>query len=490
MRVSETEKEELVEDKYDSSMKAILQDALKYSPSKLCGVFGNMIVIPIYTKLLSQTEYGLYTVSLAVLSFLCIIFSDWIGLSGLRFFKKHNRADRITEYLSTLVMILTINMVLMFILALTFKNSFYVFSQVPDKIFIFVLFLIIPVAIRALMFQILRAQIKPIAFTISTIVNQFLTIFLSIAIIKYFKMGGASILMGMLISITITDVILIFQSGILKHFKLVKPKMHILLPLYKYGVPIAVASLSLWIFQQSNKIIMSHHAEMAQLALVGVAYQLSFPLLLTLFAIMTTAAIPRIINMYEEDVDVVPVISKLTEYFILVSVPLIIAAVVYRYEIVQIFADERFIGVAPILPYWVASCFFMGITDYTCLQYHLVNKTYIETAIRVTAGGVGLFLTFHLLETEGLVGVGKALLISNLIYFVLSIIINMPNLKWKMPVGKIAQMLVCFAPMPFFYRLVHIDAIHPVSQMAILLSVFYLIYYALNCLSVRFKRVP
>lgn len=482
MENTETEKEEHpgVEDKYKSSMKAILNDALKYSPSKICGVLGNMVVIPIYTRLLSQAEYGLYTVSLAVLSFLCIIFSDWIGLSGLRFFKKHDITDKITDYLSTLVMILGLNMVLMFAFSLAFKNSFYVFSQVPDKVFLFILFLIIPVSVRALMFQILRAQIKPIAFTISTILNQFLTIGLAVLLIKYYRQGGVSILIAMLISITITDVLLICQSGIIKHFKFVKPKLSILFPLYKYGVPIAIASLSLWIFQQSNKVVMSHHSDLAQLGLVGVAYQLSFPLLLTLFAIMTVAAVPRIINMYEENIDVVPVISKLTEYFILIALPLIITIVVYRYDVVKIFADERFIGVAPILPYWVTSCFFSGLADYTRLQYHLANKTYIETIIRIIAGGTGLLLTFYLLEKEGLVGVGKALLISNIIYFLLTVIITIPELKWKVPTGKIVQMLLSLAPMPLFYHLMHIELIHPVLQMAGLLGIYYLIYYTLN----------
>ena len=70
-------------------LKAIFRDMVKYSPSKIVGMIGNAKIIPVYTSLLSPEQYGLYSLSIAVLSFLCIIFSDWVGLSGLRFFKHH-----------------------------------------------------------------------------------------------------------------------------------------------------------------------------------------------------------------------------------------------------------------------------------------------------------------------------------------------------------------------------------------------------------------
>ena len=53
----------------------IFKDVFKYAPSKLCGMLGNALIVPIYTSLLSPEEYGLYSISIALLSFLCILFS-------------------------------------------------------------------------------------------------------------------------------------------------------------------------------------------------------------------------------------------------------------------------------------------------------------------------------------------------------------------------------------------------------------------------------
>ena len=276
---------------------AIFKDMLKYSPSKICGMLGNAIIVPVYTSLLPPEQYGLYSLSIALLSFLCIIFSDWVGLSGLRFFRQHQLAQDLPRYLSVLVSILVINVAAMFVLAFIFRNNFYSFFHIEAKYFIAILFLIIPVAIRALLFQLLRAQLKSIAFTFSTILNQILTIGLSVFFIKAFHMGALALLLGMGISITLIDVLLMYQSRILAYFRV--PKLHwkVLLPIFAYGVPIAATSLSAWIINQSNKFIMNNISGFTDVGYVGVAYGVTLPLLLTIFSIITVAAIPRIIRM-------------------------------------------------------------------------------------------------------------------------------------------------------------------------------------------------
>ena len=92
---------EFVENKEEEKiqLKAIFRDMLKYSPSKICGTVGNAIIVPVYTSLLQPQEYGLYSLSIAFLSFLCIIFSDWVGLSGLRFFRQDQMAQELQKSL-------------------------------------------------------------------------------------------------------------------------------------------------------------------------------------------------------------------------------------------------------------------------------------------------------------------------------------------------------------------------------------------------------
>lgn len=461
-------------------MKVLFKDMAKYAPSKLFGLLGNAVIVPVYTNLLSPAQYGIYVISLAVLSFLCILFSDWIGLSGLRFFRKNQLSEKIPNYLSTLIMILCSNLFVMYILTFIFRNKFYDYFNVQPKIFLIILLLIIPVAIRALLFQVLRAQIKPGAFTISTIVNQILTIVLSVLIIKYLQFGAVSVLIGMAVSISIIDVILVFQSDIFKYLKFEKPDSVMIKSIFLYGLPIAAASISMWAINQSNKFITGHYYGMKNAGLVGVAYNMTFPLLMTLFAIITIAAFPRIINLYEEKIDVRPIISKLTGYYMLISLPLVLLMSVYAKDIIMLFANEKYIEAYKLLPYLAFSTFFLSFTDYTTMQYHLANKTYILTALKVVSGLLGLALNFFLIKTMGLIGAGIAALISNFIYFVLSVIVVVPGLEWRIPYKRFAHILFSFIPAFFVWYFIHKSFILSVYQMIILLLVYYSFFFSVR----------
>ncbi len=464
----------------EKEVKGIFTDMIKYAPSKLCGMLGNMVTVPIYTGLFSQEQYGLYTISIAMLSFLCIIFSDWVGMSGLRFFRHHQLMDDLPKYVTTLVTILTINMLLMFGLGLLFKDSLYTLFHVPFKYFLAVLFLIIPVAIRALLSQILRAQLKPVSYTITTILNQFATILLAIYLAKCMHMGAASILLSMGISITLIDMLLLYQSEILKVFKFQKIEWSSILPIVKYGVPIAATSLSAWIITQSNKFIMNSISGFSKAALVGAGYGLTMSILLTLFAMITVAAIPRIINMYEAKVDVRPIISRFLGYYLLVSLPVIIVISIYNVDYTHLFISNPNMYEASILvPYFSFGVFFIALADYTTLQYHLANKTHIGLVIKLISGIVGIALNIILIPKMGLVGVGLATLLTNLLYWLLSVIIVVKGLSVRLPKRMILRLIVTFIPssiLVFLLKFFNVP-IPGVIQMVIILGFFYGFYY-------------
>lgn len=458
-------------------MKSVFKDMLKYAPSKICGLLGNIIIVPVYTNLLSPSQYGVYAISLAVLSFLCIIFSDWIGLSALRFFRKNQIDGMVPKYLSTLVMILASNLVVMFCMSVLFRNQFYEYFSIPPKIFLFVLVLIAPVAMRALLFQVLRAQIKPGAFTVATIINQIMTLVFAVLILKFTGLGAVSILIAMALSITIIDVILVFQTDILWLLRFEKPDFNMLKSIFTYGIPIAVASLSLWIINQSNKFITGHYHGLVDAGFVGVAYNLTFPILMTLFAIITIAAYPRLINLYEDKIDVRPMISKLTGYYMLISLPIVVVMSLYAKDIVLLFANSQYYNAWVLLPYLAFSAFFLSFTDYTTYQYHLSNKTYILTMLKVVSAITGLVLNICLIKSMGLVGVGIATLCANILYFLLTVFVVVDGLSWQIPFRRIFHILLCFVPSGILWYGLGFTSVMPVIQIYILLSFYYLLFY-------------
>jgi len=465
-------------------IKEIFKDIFKYAPSKICGTLGNALIVPIYTSLLSPEEYGLYSLSIALLSFLCILFSDWIGLSGLRFFRQNQLMQNMPKYLTTLVTLLGINLFIMFLIAFGFREQFNKFFNIPFMYYCSILFLIIPVAIRALLFQLLRAQLKSISFTFSTILNQIMTIGLSVFFIKFYDMGALALLLGMAISISLTDVLLLFQSDIAKHFKWQKIEWSFVLPIIKYGIPISATSLSAWIINQSNKFIMNSINGFSEVGIVGVAYGLTLPLLMTIFSMLTVAAIPRIINLYEDNFNVAPLISRFVGYYILVALPLVLTMALFSLDYVHVFSsNENFYIAHKIIPFFAFGTFFLALTDYTTLQYHLANKTQIDFVLKLLSGIIGVLLNVILIPKYSLIGVGIATFSANLFYLILSLVIVIPGLRISYPrtvLNKVFLSLIPYFLCAFF--VVDFLILLPALKMVFLLVIFYFSYWFLGCL--------
>lgn len=432
-----------------AELKEIFKDIFRYAPSKAFGTIGNALIVPVYTCILTTEEYGLYSLSIALLSFLCIIFSDWIGLSGLRFFKKNQMMQNLTKYLSTLLFMLTGNLIVMFILVSMFHNQIESFFKIPILYIASILLLIIPVAVRALLFQLLRAQLKSWAYTFSTILNQILTIVLSVIFVKYCHLGALSMLLGMAVSITVTDVILLFQSEVLKKLDLFgKIEFKFIFPIMKYGVPIAATSLATWTINQSNKFIMNNISGFNEVGMVGVAYGLTLPLLLTIFSTITVAAIPRIYNLYEDKHDVTHIISRFVGYYTAVALPLVVTMAIFSQDYVHVFSsNSNFYASFKIIPYFAFGTFFLSMTDYTTLQYHLANKTHIDFILKLISGTVCVVLNIVLIPKYSLIGVGIATLAANLLYLLLSLFIVIKGLRLHYE-SKIFNKII-FSAIPF-----------------------------------------
>ena len=260
--------------------------------------------------------------------------------------------------------------------------------------------------------------------------------------------------------------------------------LKVLLPIFWYGVPIAATSLSAWVINQSNKFIMNNISGFTEVGYVGVAYGVTLPLLMTIFSILTIAVIPRVIRMYEAKIDVRPIISRFAGYYILISIPVVTVMSIYASDFVNMLANPKFHQAFRLIPYFAFGTFFMGLADYTTLQYHLANKTYIEFIIKLISGIINVVLNIALIPVLGLEGVGMATLVANFAYLFLSTIIVLPQLGLLYPVKPLFCMFVSFVPFYFLYK--HMangaSSIPEIIQMIILLVMFYAVYFGMKFL--------
>ena len=185
--------------------------------------------------------------------------------------------------------------------------------------------------------------------------------------------------------------------------------------------------------------------------------------------------------MYEEKIDVRPIISKFLGYFVLIALPPLTIVSVYSYEYVVIFSSNpNFYDAYKLIPYLAFGVFFMAITDFTTLQYSLAKKTYINFIIKLISGIACVILNIVLIPKFGLIGVGAATLIANLLYFLLSIIIVLPGFSLIYPSLTLVRIIISFIPtMALYYMFTQISTMLAAVEMLSLACVFYVTYYIL-----------
>ena len=132
-----------------------------------------------------------------------------------------------------------------------------------------------------------------------------------------------------------------------------------------------------------------------------------------------------------------------------------------------------------LVPYFSYGVFFLAMTDYTTLQYHLANKTHIEFIIKLVSGIIGIILNVVLIPKMGLKGVGIATFAANFLYWLLSVIIIIPNLNLEFPKNTVLRILLTAIPTGVILYLLKLYGgnISGIIQICLLLSVFYLVYF-------------
>ena len=168
----------------------------------------------------------------------------------------------------------------------------------------------------------------------------------------------------------------------------------------------------------------------------------------------------------------VPIISKMTGYYLLVSLPLVVLSIIYAKDITML-ANAKFQEAYVLIPYLSVACFFLALAEYTTMQYLLCKKTYINTIIKVISGIIGIGLNYLFIVKMGVIGAGIATMLTNLLYFLLSVIVVMPGLNWQIPYTRILQIIISLIPMgAFCYFFKYSTSIHPWGQMALLLIIY------------------
>lgn len=383
-----------------------------YGLPTIVGRLVNFLLVPLYTGLFNEAEYGVVTSMYAYASFFNVLLTYGMETTFFRFASEDPENDKV--YSTAYNSIITTSLLFLF-LAIAFNQPIANFMEIGDNPQYFLWFAVIAFfdALIAVPFVKLRLMGKAKRFAFARSFNIFINIGLNLFFLVLcpwlVEQGytwvnsiynpnvgiGYIFISNMVASILTWPLVypenLQFNFGF--DYKLWKRMM-------VYSLPLLFVGMAGMINETLDRILLTKllpdDIAKSELGVYGAAYKLS--ILMTLFIQAYRMAAEPFLFQRSRTEGAAKDYSKLMNYFVIVSCLIFILVTVN----IQFFADlflrrEGFQAGLHVVPILLLANMFLGIYYNLSIWYKLADKTYIGSFISIAAAGITLLLNFILI---------------------------------------------------------------------------------------------
>jgi len=390
--------------------------------------------MPLFTRILTITEYGLYTSIGATYNFLLAFSKLGIQQAAVRFYpiyKEGKRSGHISTYYSTMVFgsaILSIPV--SFIVLVLFYKVFYSNEKILTFPILVMIYTIIVVnSVYSVMMQILSAQEKSISYSVMSAINRYGYLILAFIFSFFFANKLYGVYVGGLINIIILFSILILMWLLQGKIKLKGFSMPLLKDSIKYGFPLVFFELSTVTLCLGDRYIIQYYMGSESVGIYSVGYSiadmsqsiLSFPLRL--------AIIPIYLRIWEKGGKgkTEEFLSAIFNYYFMFGIPIIIGVSWFGNDIITLLATSRYSSANIIIPYIVFPSIVYGALPIYGAGLYIYKKSNTLMYLTLSSSIINIILNIVLIPTMGILGAAIATLVA---YLMLSLLVILSSYKY------------------------------------------------------------
>lgn len=235
-----------------SKKKNLLKNTIIIFIGKIFTQFVTFLLLPLYTAYLSNSDYGIIDLINTYISLFVPIITIQLEMATFRFLiDARNDSEKETLILSNVISIILKLTLIFSILAII------VFKFIKIRYCYLILINIIVTIFSNLFLQIARGFGKTNCYTIGSCIIGITTIILNIIAIVILKSGLPGILLSMIIAHLLSIVYLYIKLNLRKYISLKLKDKQLTKELLKYSIPLVPNGISWWIFNVSDRTIIS-----------------------------------------------------------------------------------------------------------------------------------------------------------------------------------------------------------------------------------------
>jgi O-antigen/teichoic acid export membrane protein len=377
----------------------------------------NYFLVPFYTRVFEQDEYGQITELYAWVAILMVILTYGMETSFFRYAELEKNGKKVFNTAAGILLITSFAFLLLVMTSLGSIAKSIQYERHEEYIVLLAIIVAID-AFTSLPFAFLRYQNKAKRFSaikiISVLVNVFLN-FLFILIIPrwlgehthetwlYSKTDLIGFVFVANLISTITSLILLYPE--LRHFRLYIDR-RLLGKMLSYGMPILVIGIAGMINEVSDKILLKYllpdrSTAEAQIGIYGANYKLA--ILMMLFIQMFRYAAEPFFFRESGKTDARLIYSRVMTYFVIFTWFIFLGVTLYI-DIFKYFIGPAFWVGLQIVPIILAAKLFLGVFYNLSVWYKLTNKTLYGAVIATSGAIITILLNVILIPKIGYMG--------------------------------------------------------------------------------------
>lgn len=399
-----------------------IKQSLVYSLGSLTIPLIGIFMVPLYTRVFTPDDYGIIYLVQITITFLTILLMLGLDNANARYYmgSKDDEDKKLTAS-TTLFFLLTVVITgcLVFI-SFSREMSRLLFETVIYSKYLIIAATAVPFGLCAtLCINLLRFNFRPVSYTVLSAAQLLVNVSLIILLVVQLKCGITGVFTATLISAVLFFTINFFISR--RYFSFTFSKKR-LAELIHYGVPLVPYGITIYVMQHSARYFLSYFSSLEEVGLYSLGFQIA-SVLSILFIGTGLAWGPLIYSTYKED-NIKAVYSKLTDYFVSLSLLLVIGISLFSREILMVFATSQYYGAYIVVPFLALYFTFFYIGLRMSFGINIAIKTFHFTWISTVTAALNIGLNFLLVPPHGMIGAAIAALACSVVWCILLVLIS------------------------------------------------------------------
>ena len=433
-------------------MKKDKVDIIIFFISKVIIGFLSLISMTIYSKILTTSEYGNYSLISGLCNALVSIFIGWIGSSALRYYIDYEKEDK--EKFFTNIFFYTSLMVLIIILIEIIVGLFS--DKIPIRIYLLqTVYLTLGVSFSEVFEKIFRASEKTLKYAISIVLQSIFTVVFVVISLNYFSDGTNAMLLSLSSAKTIFIILALICIGF--SFRINKNSFDkkMFKKFLNYGIPmIGVWGVS-WLLNYCDRYIIVQYYSSSEVGIYDMSCKLAENSLNLIITSFTLAVYPILIRRWKEygKKYVENMIKNIINYYLLLIVPATIGLIGISEKLYNGILDPKYLSGRLTI---IIICIGLSINGFTAIInkiWQLNEKTKKILYIMIVSVIVNILLNFIFIPKYGITMAAITTLFSYFLSFIVTIILVRKEFTLKIDYISIMKTFVASIIMGLFIAL-------------------------------------